>query len=529
MAKKKADLIVYNAVVYTVDDSFSVKEAFAVKDGKFLAIGTTEAILNAYSSEQTIDAKGKPIYPGFNDAHCHFYGYGTNKIQRADLTGTTSFEEVVERLVEHHKAFPSKWIEGRGWDQNDWSIKEFPDKKLLDEQFPNNPVFLIRIDGHAAVVNSEALKLAGIDGNTSIMGGEIILQNGEPTGMLIDNAMELIYKVIPPLTKDQNIQAFKIAQEDCFAVGLTSVSDAGLEKEIVELIIEMQKDETLAMRINAMLSPSDENIKHFVMNGPMVTDHLSIRSIKLYADGALGSRGARMIEEYSDDHGNQGMFIFPDAFYMEKCQIAKENNYQVNTHAIGDGGVRFVLDTYARFLEKNNDLRWRIEHAQVVHPEDFKRFAMLNVIPSVQPTHATSDMYWAEDRLGPERIKSAYAYKQLLEQNGWIPLGTDFPIESINPLYTFYAAVSRTDLNGYPDNGFQINDQLTREEALKGITIWPARAAFEENKKGSIEKGKFADFVILDGDIMTEDLFQTTKTKVASTYLSGSEVFHLTY
>lgn len=522
--KEKVDLIVHNAKIYTVDDGFTIQEAFAVKDGKFIAVGTNKALLNNYQSDNIVDAKGKSIYPGFNDAHCHFYGYGTNLIKRADLVGTKSFEEVVDRLKEHHSKYSTEWIEGRGWDQNDWENKSFPTKKLLDEAFPNNPVYLIRIDGHAAIVNSKAMELAKINKQTKVKGGDIILIEGNPSGVLIDNAMDLVSDIIPEPDEEFNRRALIMAQENCFAVGLTSVSDAGLNKNIVQLIDQMQTNGDLKMRINAWLSPTKSNIEHFVKNGPYITDKLSVRAIKLYADGALGSRGAKMIEQYSDDHGNAGLFMHDEAYYKKYCQLALENGYQVNTHAIGDAGNRFTLETYAEFLQGKNDKRWRIEHAQIVHPDDFKLFGEYSIIPSVQPTHATSDMYWANERVGPERIKGAYAFKQLMEENGWIPLGTDFPIESINPLYTFYAAIARKDLKGWPEDGYQMENALSREEALRGMTIWAAKAAFEENIKGSIESGKFADFVILEEDIMQLELNEIPKLKVLSCFVGGENM-----
>lgn len=523
--KQPVDLIVHNAVVYTVDETFTIQQAFAVHDGRYVAIGTNNAILGNFESEQVLDLEGQAVFPGFSDAHCHFYGYGTNLIKRADLVGTKSFEEVVERLKEHYEKHPTEWIEGRGWDQNDWAIKEFPVNELLNNAFPNIPVYLIRIDGHAAIANNEALKQSGITSDTKINGGEVILKNGIPTGVLIDNAMEFVSDIIPVPDDSFNHKALMMAQEKCFAVGLTSVTDAGLDKDIVQLIDKMQKEGDLKMRVNAMLSPTKENVEFFIKNGPYVTDQLTVRSIKLYADGALGSRGAKMIEPYSDDLGNVGLFMHEKEYYQKYCQLAFDNGYQVNTHAIGDEGNRFILETYADFLQGTNDRRWRIEHSQIVHPDDFKLFGQFSIIPSVQPTHATSDMYWAEDRVGHERIKGAYAYKQLLNENGWMPLGTDFPIEDIDPLKTFYAAIARQDAEGWPEEGFQMENALTREEALKGMTIWAAKAAFEEDKKGSIESGKVADFVVLGGDIMQLNTDLIPSLEVVSTFCDGIEVF----
>ena len=525
--KQQADLIVFNALVYTVDGSFTVQEAFAVKDGKFIAVGTNTAIQGNYSSQEMIDAQGKPVYPGFIDAHCHFNGYGYNLLKRADLVGTKSFEAVIDRLKEHHNKSNSEWIEGRGWDQNDWEVKEFPTKELLDAAFPNNPVYLTRIDGHAAIANSKALKLAGIDLETKVQGGNIFIEDGKLTGVLIDNAMDKVAIVISKPDEEFNRKALIAAEKNCFAVGLTSVHDAGLGKNTVDLIDKMHNEGSLSMRIYAMLSPSETNMVSYVVNGPYITDRLSVRSIKLYADGALGSRGAKMIEAYSDDPENSGLFMYETSFYKEICAKAMEHGFQVNTHAIGDEGNRFMLNLYAEYLVGKNDKRWRIEHAQVIHPEDFILFSEFSIIPSVQPTHATSDMYWAQDRVGEDRIKSAYAYKQLLETNAWIPLGTDFPVEHINPIFTFYAAIARKDLQGWPDEGFQLENALTREEALKGMTIWAAMAAFEENIKGSIESGKLADFVILHDDIMSVEMEAVPTIIVMTTYSGGDKVYEL--
>jgi hypothetical protein len=523
--KEKVDLIVHHAKVYSVNENFEVFEAFAVKDGRFLSVGSNQDIQSRYNADEQIDASGKTIYPGFIDAHCHFYGYAMDLIKTVDLTGTDSFEEVVAKVKEHHQKFPSEWIEGRGWDQNDWKVKEFPTKELLDQNFPENPVYLSRVDGHAAIVNSEALKRAGISEKTKVIGGEIRLENGHPTGLLIDNAMEFVAKIIPLPGDEEQRKALQLAEANCFAVGLTSVQDAGLAKETIDLIDMMQQNGKLKMRVYAMLTPSDSNLSYWLEKGIYTTEYLNVRSIKLYADGALGSRGARMIEPYSDDPGNVGLFMYDPGYYKKVCELAVEKGFQVNTHAIGDAGNRFVLELYSQYLKGKNDKRWRIEHAQVIHPDDFQKFNEFSIIPSVQPTHATSDMYWAEDRVGQERITGAYAFKKLLDQNGWMPLGTDFPVETINPLYTFYAAVARKDLKGWPVEGFQIENALSREEALKGMTIWAAKAAYEEYLKGSIEVGKLADFVILEKDLMTIEISKTPEIKVVSTYSGGNKVF----
>ncbi|MFP4471918.1 MAG: amidohydrolase [Bacteroidales bacterium] len=523
---EKADLILTNARIYTVDDNFTVAEAMAVKGGKILATGTAGEITGRYEASQTLDMTGKPLYPGFIDAHCHFYGYGLGLLKRADLVDTKSFDEILDIVRAHHVKFPSAfWIEGRGWDQNDWPVKEFPTKEKLDELFPENPVILTRIDGHAALVNSKAMELAGITADTKVEGGDVIMKNGEPTGVLIDNAIELVTDIIPEPDEEQMAEALLVAQKNCFAVGLTGVHDAGLVKKEIDVIDSLNKSGDLKMRMYVMLTPTDENFENFVHQGIYKTDHLNIRSIKLYADGALGSRGARLLEDYSDDPGNTGLILRTPDSIRDICKTAYEKGFQVCTHAIGDSANRLMLQLYGEALKGNNDRRWRIEHVQIVAPEDFDLFGKYDIVPSSQPTHATSDMYWAGDRIGPERMKGAYAYKQLLEQTGWIPLGTDFPIENINPLYTFYAAVVRKDLKGWPENGFQTENALTREETLRGMTIWAAKAAFEENEKGSLEPGKMADFVVLEKDIMEIPGEELPHVKVLQTFVGGEEVF----
>jgi hypothetical protein len=469
--------------------------------------------------------KNKFVYPGFIDAHSHFISYGLSKVIRADLTGTTSFDEIIERLKKFETEYPAEWLVGRGWDQNDWENNSFPTKEKLDELWPNKAVYLTRIDGHAALLNSKALELSGISGETKIDGGEIVLEEGEPTGVILDNAMEVVRAVMPETSSLIKTKAIEIAEKDCFAAGLTSVCDAGLEAQDIELLRCLQEESKLKMRVYAMLTPTPETLEKILKKGQIITDHLSVRSIKLYADGALGSRGACLIHDYHDRPNWKGMILSPTAYYDSLCKLANKYDYQVNTHAIGDSANRIMLQLYSKYLEENNDKRWRIEHAQVVHPDDFHYFGDYNIVPSVQPTHATSDMYWADERLGPERIKSAYAYEELRKQNSWIPLGTDFPIESIDPLLTYYAAVVRRDLKDYPDSGFQMENALSRTNALKGITIWAAKAAFEESKKGSLEAGKFADFVVLNKDLMHVQDKEIPQLQILRTYIDGQQVY----
>ena len=571
--KQKADLIVRNAVVYTVDSAFSTAQSFAVKEGKFIAVGTDDEIQNNYTAAETLDAGGKAVYPGFIDSHCHFYGYGKG-LTSVNLVGTKSFEEVIQRVVEYAKTNKSEWIIGRGWDQNDWAVKEFPDRYQLDELFPDIPVFLQRIDGHAALVNHAALKRAEITADTKVAGGviepDVITKSkGEtdrwltiefekeiknisypfsvPSGILIDNAVDLIQKIIPQPSASQIRASLLAAQKKCFAAGLATVDDAGLEKKIVDEIDALQKSGELKMRIYAMLTDNAENLDYYLQHGIYKTDRLNFRSFKFYADGALGSRGACLCKPYSDQPSASGLLLSTPEYFRANAKKVADKGFQMNTHCIGDSAVRLLLSVYSQYMANHcvssaaspttaKALRWRIEHFQVTSFRDIDFVKCLNLpsspaeapqlIPSVQPTHATSDMYWAKDRVGEERLKYSYAYNDLLKATGMIALGTDFPVEDINPLYTFYAAVSRKDLKGFPPDGFQPENALSRENTLKGMTIWGAYANFEENEKGSMQPGKFADFVILDNDIMKCPINKVPDTKIISTYVNGECVFH---
>ncbi len=522
-SQKQVDLIVHNAVVYTVDDKFSVAEAFAVKDGKIVETGSSEDILKKYKAE-ILDAGGKAVYPGFIDGHSHFYGYGEG-LQQVDLVGTTSWEDILEKLQQFGKENPEGWIIGRGWDQNDWANKEFPDNIKLNELFPNRPVILTRIDGHAAIANNTALDLAGLKPGQKISGGEVETINGKLTGILVDNAQGAVYAKIPEQTEVQIKESLLDAQKNCFAAGLTSVTDCGINHNLLPFITELHQTNQLKMRIYAMLSDDKENYDFLFKNGAIKTDRLNVRSFKVYMDGALGSRGACLLEPYSDKPGYSGFLLSDKKHFADVAQKIADAGFQMNTHAIGDSANREILNVYAKVLKGKNDFRWRIEHAQVVNQADFKSFAENSIIPSVQSTHATSDMYWAADRLGAERVKGAYAFKQLLDQNGWLVLGTDFPVENINPMYTFYAAVVRKDMKGYPADGYQMENAISREEALRGMTIWAAKGQFEEKEKGSLEAGKFADFVILDQDIMKAGPEQLFKAQVLKTYINGENVY----
>lgn len=521
--KVQADLLVVNANVYTVDSSFTKVQAFVVKDGKFLETGTSDALKKKYEATETLDANGKHIFPGFIDAHAHFYGLGMQQ-QRVDVSGTNSFEEVISRITEFQNRKNVEYIIGRGWDQNDWVVKEFPVKDTLDVLFPDTPVAITRIDGHAMLVNQAALDRASISLDTPFEGGDIERANGKLTGILVDNPMELIEASFPEVSIKEEVSALLEVQDICFENGLTSVVDAGIHKATIQLIDSLQKSEDLKIRIYAMISNTKENLDYYLDKDPLKTDRLNVRSVKFYGDGALGSRGAALKQEYSDRPGHFGALLSPIDSFKEVARRVADSKFQLNTHAIGDSANFMVLETYQELLEGKEDRRWRVEHAQVIAKEDFKYFSK-NIIPSVQPTHATSDMYWAEDRLGAERIKGAYAYKKLLDQAGIIALGTDFPIEKVSPFLTFYAAVARKDTNDFPKGGFLKEQALSREEALRGMTIWAAYANFEEQEKGSIKAGKFADFIILDGDIMEEDLATIPSIKVLETYVNGELVY----
>ncbi len=520
--KENVDLIVINSNTYTVDADFSKAEAFAINDGKFVAVGTSDEIQGNYTSEAVVDAQGKTVTPGLIDAHCHFYGLGRNQ-QVVDLMGTNSYEEILEKVKEFQEQNPKNFILGRGWDQNDWEVKEFPTKDKLDALFPDTPVALTRIDGHALLVNQKALDMAGIKKRTKVKGGEIVKKDGKLTGVLVDNPMDMVYAIIPPMDRKAQIQALKDAERICLDYGLTTVNDAGLGRSTIELIDSLQQTGDLSIRVYAMVSASPGNLDYYLSREPIKTERLNVRSVKVYGDGALGSRGAAMREPYSDKPGHFGAMVTPvDAIEALADRIAA-TEYQMNTHAIGDSANVVVLRAYKRALTGKKDRRWKVEHAQIISPEYFDYFKE-GIIPSVQPTHATSDMYWAGDRIGEEREKGAYAYKALLEKAGTVALGTDFPVEKVSPFLTFYAAVARKDLDNYPEGGYQMKDALTREETLKGMTIWAAYSNFEEDEKGSIEVGKFADFTLYSDNLMEVPIEDVPKIEAEQTYIAGKRV-----
>ncbi|RTZ00443.1 amidohydrolase [Flavobacterium sp. RSP49] len=520
--KISVDTIITGATIYTVNNSFEKASAMAIDEGKIIAIGTNGEISKQYESKNTIDAEGKFIYPGLIDAHCHFYSYGLS-LQEADLRGTKSMNEIISRLKAFQKDKNLTFIVGNGWDQNDWKVKKYPTKADLDVAFPDIPVVLNRIDGHAIIVNSKALKLAGITKDTKAVGGQIEIANGEPTGILVDNPMELVFKIIPKPTRKTQIAALLDAEKVMFDYGLTTVNDAGLDPDIIHLMDSLQKAKVMKLNVYAMITANQKNIDLYLKKGIYKTDNLNVRSFKMYGDGALGSRGACMHKPYSDKPGEYGALLAPISGLSDVARQIAASNFQLNTHAIGDSANTVILKIYREVLTGTKDRRWKIEHAQVLREADFDYFKF-GIIPSVQPTHATSDMYWAEDRLGKARLKNAYAYKKLLQKAGMVALGTDFPVEEVNPMLTFHAAVARKDSKEYPKGGFQMENALTRVETLRGMTIWAAYSNFEEKEKGSLEVGKWADFVMFDQDLIMVKENMIVKMKPTNTYLKGQKV-----
>jgi predicted amidohydrolase YtcJ len=521
----KVDTIVHHAVIYTVDSAFTTAEAIAIKNGKIVAIGTSENILKEYTAKESIDAQGKAMYPGFIDAHAHFVGYGKSLFE-VQLYSCNTWDDVLQHVSDFAKnADTTQWLIGRGWDQNKFPNKQFPTNEELNKRYPNTPIILTRIDGHAAIANNKALQLAGITANQTLVGGSIETKNNQLTGLLIDNAVKLVTAKIPAATKANYEKWLLVAQQNCFAQGLTTITDCGLMHTDVAMIDALQQEGKLNMKMYVMLSDDTANYNRYLKKEPYKTNKLFVKGIKVYADGALGSRGACLLQHYSDKPEWGGFLLSSYNHFDSVAAMLSKTNIQMCTHAIGDSANRVVLTIYNKYLQGKNDKRWRIEHAQVVNASDFNLFGKTSIVPSVQPTHATSDMYWATDRLGAERIKGAYAYLQLLQQNGWLPLGTDFPVEDISPFKTFFAAVVRKDAKDFPANGFQKENALSREQAIRGMTIWAAKANFLENEVGSLEVGKKADFILLNTDLIKAPEDQLLATKVIATWADGKKVF----
>ena len=528
-----ADLIVTNARIYTVDESHPLAEAMAVRAGKVEFVGSARAVEALQGpSTRVIDLGGKTVIPGMVDAHGHVDNLGL-ALRIVDLTGTSSYDEVIARVVAKAKTTPpGQWIIGRGWDQNDWGDTRFPTHERLTAAVPNNPVYLTRVDGHAGLANAAALKAAGVTAQTKDPDGGHIerLADGSPGGVFVDNAQSLLHRVIPNPTRDQVKADVRSAIAEAQKWGLVGVHDAGASAEVLDIYEELGKAGALDFRMYAMISDDSLTLARWFARGPLVGGYnntLWIRSVKLYADGALGSRGAALLDPYADNPNTSGLLVSKPEHLEAVAERALRAGFQVNTHAIGDRGNRIVLDAYEQALKAVPvaDHRFRIEHAQIISPDDIPRFASLGVIPSMQASHQTSDMYWAGTRLGATRLLGAYAWRSLLDNGSIIPNGSDFPVEQVNPLISFHAAFSRQDAHNWPPNGWYPEQKMTREEALRSITLWPAYAAFQEGIMGSLTPGKVADFVVLDQDIMRVAAEQVLDTHVLATYVGGKAVY----
>ena len=518
-----ADLVVRNAKIYTADAAKPNATVLVVKDGKILAVGEAWA----GKATRTIDAQGAMVMPGFIDSHGHVQSL-VESLETLDLRGVKSEAEaaaLVRKAAQTAK--PGEWIQGRSWDQNLWPGKQFPTKASLDEAAPANPVTLARVDGHAAWVNQRALDLADVNGKTPDPDGGKILRtgDGEATGVLIDVAQRLVSRKVPGATPEQVRRYLRRATAELARLGITSVHDAGVSSETLDGYRALIAAGELPVRVNAMIGGVGPLWETYKKRGPEVGEFLTVRSIKLYADGALGSRGAALLAPYTDDAGNSGLLINKEELIRQVAMEAVKTGFQVCTHAIGDRGNRAVLNAYAAALTEGNDKRFRVEHAQVVAPEDFDVFRKFNIIASVQATHATSDMGWAEARLGPERVKGAYAWQSFLKRGIVVANGSDFPVEQPNPLWGFYSAVTREDHQGAPDGGWYPSQKMSRAEALRSWTQTGAYAAFEEQSKGSLTAGKVADFVMLSNDIMSVPAAEILKARVTMTVVGGRVVY----
>lgn len=530
-----ADLIVTADRIYTVDQSRPLVQAIAIRGDRIVYAGPRlGADALAGPSTRKRDFPGRTILPGLADAHGHLTELGFS-LQDVDLTGAKSYDEVIARVVARAKAAPAgTWIEGHGWDQNRWGNTAFPTEGPLTKAVPDHPVLLERVDGHALLVNARALAAAGITKATrDPPGGRIVrMPDGSPSGVFVDNAMDIVRRVVPRPTRDQIKQAIIAGAADANRWGVVSVHDPGEPQDVLEVLEDLARSGQLTLRVYAMISDDSAAIAHYFARGPqnlLYDGHLSIRSIKMYMDGALGSRGAALLDPYSDDPGNDGLLVSAPEHITAVAIAALEHGFQVCTHAIGDRANRLVLDAYQAALARVPvaDPRFRIEHAQILNFADIPRFAELGVIPSMQATHQTSDMYWAEQRLGGGRLYGAYAWRSLLQSGVIIPDGTDFPVEAVNPMRTFHSAISRQDEHAWPPGGWHPEQTMTRGEALRSMTIWPAYAAFEESVMGSLTPGKYADFVVLDHDIMRAPPEAILATHVVATYIGGKPVYEL--
>jgi predicted amidohydrolase YtcJ len=525
-----ADLIVLAQRVYTADSARPVAEAFAVRADRIVFVGGRQAALaRRAAGTRILDLPDRTIIPGITDAHAHLLSLGLS-LRNVDLVGATSFDEVVARVVARAKSAPAgTWILGFGWDQTLWPVQQFPVHDALSRAVPDHPVVLTRIDGHVLLANANAMALAGVTAATADPeGGRVVRKprTEEPTGVFVDNAMGLVRRAVPPPSADDTKQALLSAQPEVHRWGVVAVHDARESESTTAVLGGLAQTGRLTLRVYAMVADDSAALAHAFARGPqsaLYGGHLWIRCIKLFADGGLGSRGAALLVPYSDDTLNRGLVVTPPAHLQDVATRALRAGFQVATHAIGDRANRLVLDAYEAALREvpTRDHRFRIEHAQVLSPEDIPRFAHLGVIPSMQTTHQTTDMRWAEARLGRERVKGAYAWRSLLATGVIIPNGTDFPVEAVNPLLTFHAAVTRQNADNQPPGGWYPAQRMTRQEALESMTLWPAYAAFQEQVMGSLSSGKYADFVVLDHDIMTVEPEAILQTHVVATYVGG--------
>ncbi|MCY7379516.1 MAG: amidohydrolase family protein [Gemmatimonadaceae bacterium] len=532
-APPSADLVVTNARIHTVDDARPMVAAMAIRNGTIVFTGSVrEAMALRGATTRVVDMGGRTIIPGMVDAHAHLLGLGQS-LRNVDLVGTKSLDEVIARVVERAKGQPAgAWILGRGWDQNDWSDTRFPTHDALSRALPNNPVWLTRVDGHAGYGNAAAMRAAGVTTATVDPSGGKIERSAtrEPTGVFIDNAKSLVERSIPAPTREDNRRAISAAIAESHKWGLVGLHDAGESRTTIDLMEEMAKAGQIPFRLYIMVGDDSAAITHYLARGPqsgLYDNRLWIRSFKLYADGALGSRGAALLEPYSDDPNNRGLLLSAPAHIQDVAARALRAGFQVNTHAIGDRGNRVVLDAYDAALSANPaaDHRFRVEHAQILSHDDIPRFAAMGVIPSMQAVHQTSDMYWAGSRLGIGRVLGAYAWRSLLNTGIVVPNGSDFPVEAVNPLLSFHSAVSRQDAENWPVGGWMPEQRMTRDEALKSMTIWPAYAGFQDAIMGSLAPGKLADFVVLDRDIMTVPERDILGATVIATWIGGKPVY----
>ena len=529
-----AELLIDNVNGYTLDKSGALQrfEAMLVDKGKVVAFGSHADLSPRAEDAARVDGEGRTLLPGLIDAHGHVMGLGEMSLQ-ADLAGTTSLQDALARVRTFAAENPeSAWVIGRGWNQVTWKLGRFPTAKELDAVVSDRPALLSRIDGHAAWANSAALKLAGIDVDTRDPAGGRIERDaeGNPSGVLVDGAIALVESKVPSATSAQRQQALTLALRQMASVGLTGVQDAGIDRQTYALYRKFADQGKLTARIYAMIGGTEHDFDAISRSGPLVgygKDFLSVRSVKLYADGALGSRGAALLAPYADDPGNSGLLFNTPEVLTGMIEKALGRGYQVCVHAIGDRANRQVLDSFAAAYANvgGRKLRNRIEHAQVVALSDIPRFLELDLIASMQPTHATSDMNMAEDRVGAERIKGAYAWQRFLEQGTRIAAGSDFPVESANPFFGLHSAVTRQDHQGRPPGGWHADQAMSVREALRAFTLDAAYAAHQEDALGSLEPGKWADFILVDQDIFTVDPSRIPMTRVLGTWVAGKRVF----